>query len=112
MEIIFKNFDKKTIADIVHDRFLDAENICWDKNSNCVKILYFSDAHGQVLEGAILLKNVVDLIFVDNEKIQYYDLNFIDWVEKEKKISIITNIPLFFYAIVKEFEIAITTVGD
>jgi len=31
MEIIFNSFDPKTITNIVHDRFLDAENIIWDK---------------------------------------------------------------------------------
>ena len=110
MEIIFNSFDPKTITNIVHDRFLDAENIIWDKNSHHISFSYFSDPRGKVLEGVLLLKNVVDLFFADKEKIQYYDINLLKWIEKEKKISIITNVPLLFCVVVERFEMIITTV--
>lgn len=51
MEIIFNSFDPKTITNIVHDRFLDAENIIWDKEKEIfISIAHFE--HNKIQEGA------------------------------------------------------------
>ena len=107
MEVKFDFFDKTAIADIVHDRFLDVATIHWDEINNTITMSYFEDCCGDVCVGKITIQHVIDLIFQDTEKIQYYDLNYINWISDAKKIAMITNEPLLLEILVSEFEMTI-----
>ena len=103
MKVKFNRFDKTAIADIVHDYFLDVDTIYWNKENNLITMLYFKDSGGSIGAGKIIIKNVIELIFKDEEKIQYYDINYINWISKTKKIVMITNIPLLLEILVSDF---------
>ncbi len=108
MEIVeFNSYDKNLIADVIHDRFIDIESVCWNKRENILEILYFSESNLNTPEGKILFYNVIDVNILDEEKVQYYDLNFIKWDEKNNKISLITGITLVFEIMVTKFKIMI-----
>lgn len=105
--IIVDRYDKKFIADMVHDRFFDVESIRWDKDGQYLEVSYFKNDDLKAIEGKITFKHVVDMKLIDTEKIRYYDWNFINWNEKEKQIEFVTNIPLTFEITATKFEMAI-----
>lgn len=108
MEVVeFNDYDKNLIADVIHDRFIDIESVCWNKRENILEILYFNESNLNTPEGKILFYNVIDVNILDEEKTQYYDLNFIKWDKKSNKISLITGITLVFEIIVTKFKIKI-----
>ena len=106
--VVFDRYDKNRIADMVHDRFFDVENIRWDKDRQYLEIAYFKDDNCKTVEGKISFRHVVDIKLIDTEKIGYYDLNFINWDEEENKIELVTNIPLTFEITATKFEMTIT----
>lgn len=67
----------------------------------------YADGSLTTIEGKITVEHVINVKIIDTERIQYYDFNYIQWIEKEKKLKVITNIPLIFEIFVTEFEIKI-----
>ena len=105
--VVFDHFDRNLIADLIHDRFFDVESIRLDKDKQYLEVSYFKDDACKTIGGKILFKHVIDMKLVDTEKIQYYDLNFINWDEGKNKIELVTNIPLTFEIAATEFEMTI-----
>lgn len=103
----FKYFDQALIADLIHDKFFDIEDISIDDGNHQLKLFYYADDSLTAIEGKIIVENVIKVKIVDTEKVKYYDINYIQWVDKEKKNKIVTNIPLLFDVYVAEFEIKI-----
>ena len=69
--------------------------------------IHYADGSLTTIEGKITVEHVINVKIIDTERIQYYDFNYIQWIEKEKKLKVITNIPLIFEIFVTEFEIKI-----
>jgi hypothetical protein len=103
----FRCFDRASIADLIHDRFFDIEAVSVNHNTHQMQLFYYADGSLTTIEGKITVKHVINVKIIETERIQYYDFNYIQWIEKEKKLKVITNIPLTFEIFVTEFEIKI-----
>lgn len=108
--VVFDHFDRNLIADLIHDRFFDVESISWDRDRQYLEFSYFKDDDLKAIGGKISFGHVIDLKLIDTEKIRYYDLNFINWNERENKIEIVTNIPLTFEITAGKFEMTVTMI--
>ena len=105
--VVFDRYDRNAIADMVHDRFFDVESISWDKDRQYLEVTYFKDDDSKTIGGKISFRYVINLKLVDTEKIRYYDLNFINWNERENKIELVTGIPLTFEITASKFEMTV-----
>ena len=83
----FSFFDQASIADLIHDRFFDIEAVSINYNTHQMQLFYYADGSLTAIEGKITVEHVINVKIIDTERIQYYDFNYIQWIEKEKKME-------------------------
>lgn len=116
MEIKINSFDRKLIANIIHDRFFYLDELIFNEKEKSLVIpyysdshdFYFSDSHALTLEGRIVINNVKEVKIVDKEKIGRYDFNYIEYVKAKNKLIIWTGFPLQFELIIDKLDITIS----
>lgn len=113
------------ILDLIHDEWFDINEINFENHILSIKFrkeknddikvkrnyLLWKVVEIPILECYLKIYNVTDYIIKDNQRVDFYDFNIIEYFENENKINIQTGIPLIFEINVYDFKVSVEEIG-
>jgi hypothetical protein len=121
-EIVIHDFlDINQIVTEIHDQWFDINEIKFLNEMLSIKFnkeqfqnhkvvqnfIFWKKIKIPIVEYFLKIYNVKKIDIVDNEKVQLYDFNTMNYLKEENKITIETGIPLKFEIIISDFKLSI-----
>jgi hypothetical protein len=106
--------DLLLIVDILHDRFFAISDLTHNKIDGVVRIVFRHTRPGRNLlrrlrndmpEMVLVIRNVVNMVILDSENVEWYDFNTIDFDATAGILTIKTGIPLLLTCMVSGLDV-------